>query len=151
MFCATPGTRDENRDLPFKTNLRAPDDRKGASSGDSSSTHQQNSQSSKKDVPATSTTKEANPEVTSPLKRSNTNKRKGGLQQQVYRKVEMPILMSFEHVSATSEMVAVNAEDSGKGDGEDDGGDKHLTKKKKETPINSENSAAAASQPCSSQ
>lgn len=37
LFCPTPGTRDENGDLPFKMSLHAPDDRKRT--GDTSPTY----------------------------------------------------------------------------------------------------------------
>lgn len=99
LFFPTPEIQDENGDLPFKTSLRAPDDRKRTGSGDSLSVGEYSTKNNKKDMPASSTTKDANPEVISPMKhkRCNANKRKGCPQNQVWRRVELPCLTSSKH------------------------------------------------------
>ena len=49
LFCPTPGTRDENGDLPFKQSLRASEDRKKASSGDSTTKDKPETQNNTKE------------------------------------------------------------------------------------------------------
>ena len=144
MVCPTPGTRDANGVLPFGKGLRAPDERKRASSGESSAREQPVSQNSKVNTRHSSSDVERGTEVTSPIKKSNQNKRKGGEQplKKVYRRVETPLLMNTpfqgneEHAGHT-----VDRDDNAL-EGERD------PKKMKPTPTNSNNLAEAVEQPC---
>ena len=78
LVCPTPGTRDENGDLPFSTSLRATEDRKPAGSSDGPFKEPQNSTSNKKDASSSSNRPTTNAEVTSPVKKRVNPKRKGG-------------------------------------------------------------------------
>ena len=79
--------------MPFKTCLRAPEDKRRTGSSDNSGASQNNSkQGGRGEVPESSSTKDASPEVTSPKKKNaHGNRRKGGTPKQVYRKVIMPV------------------------------------------------------------
>lgn len=51
LLCSTPGTRDDNGDLPFNTSLRAPEDKRRAASSDNSGASQSNSNQEEKQMP----------------------------------------------------------------------------------------------------
>ena len=88
LHCPTPGSRDENGDLPFKTCLRAPEEKKKAVSSEGSSKEQQSSQNSNKEARTATAKRDDNPEVVSPPKKNKQRyKRKEGPQgqKQVYR------------------------------------------------------------------
>lgn len=91
LFCATPGTRDENGDLPFDQGLRAQDEWKKTASGEGSTRENSTSHKSKTETKNSSTAAKGTAEVTSPAKNTrNHQKRKGGpqVQNQMYRKVD---------------------------------------------------------------
>ena len=58
LYGSTPGQPDEKGDLPFGSKLRAPDDRKKATSGDSTSKEQHLGTSNKRETKNSSTTKD---------------------------------------------------------------------------------------------
>lgn len=60
----------------------------------------------------------------SPKKKTNANKRKGGPQKKVYRKVEMTLLTASENDrEKNSEMMIYNSEHVDEGEGGDGGGE----------------------------
>lgn len=152
LYCATPGARDENGDLPFKLNLRAPDDRKKASSNEyPASKDKPDSQYSHNESRSSNAQQKQGHEVNSPVKRNNQNKRKGGHQQQVYRRVDQappakPDEVNGNNLALTivpAKTIGEVQEDVTYGDGLE-----RDAKKKKPTPSTSENSAASAEQRC---
>lgn len=152
LYCPTPGVRDEHGDLPFGKGLRAPDERHRPESNESAPRDQYRAHNGKADTHNSSSAADGGTEVNSPVKQNtNQNKRKGGPQgpKQVYRRVEMPLLMDTAHNDtdprrSEGELSTGTSSDSGDGVLRD-------AKKKKPTPSNSDNSAAVASQPCPSQ
>lgn len=78
LLCPNPGKRDENGDLPFKSSLRAPEDRKRTNSGESSTKEKHEQQNSTREsLTSASQQKSAAKEVTSP-KTTNQHNWKGG-------------------------------------------------------------------------
>lgn len=78
LFCPTPGTRDEKGDLPFKSSLRAPEDRKKTNSGENTSKEKHEQQQSTRKSHSSSSKQKNDTEVNSPVKVNAHNKRKGG-------------------------------------------------------------------------
>ncbi|KAE8820364.1 hypothetical protein D1007_01503 [Hordeum vulgare] len=98
-FWPSPGTRDENGDLPFKPSLRAAKDRRRTSSGE----HQPkpSNQNSTRESRASSTKQKEGVEVTSPVKAPVQHKRKGVPQAtHTYKPVVKPLLALTEHGDA---------------------------------------------------
>jgi hypothetical protein len=145
MVCPTPGSRDEEGNLPFGPELRA-DDKKKAASAENSLKEKVYSKNSGRDTSSSSTAADGGGEVTSPEKRKTLNKRKGG-SQQIYRKV-VPVLAitngGGDAAASPVPFVPQQTEEV----------DDHLKAeeppKKKPTPPNSE-SAGPVLQPCQSQ
>jgi hypothetical protein len=155
LLCPTPGTRDANGDLPFGKGLRVPDEWKKSSYCEGSSGGQGSFQKNKADTRSSTSAAEKRPEVTSPQKKDNLNKRKAMHQSQVYRKVEFPRLENTPSIVGVAEGSLVLFKDESMNAactetevGGDEGRD---PKKKKPTPTNSNNSAEAARQPCRDQ
>ncbi|KAM0877414.1 hypothetical protein ACQ4PT_035543 [Festuca glaucescens] len=154
LMCLTPGSRDGNGSLPYGKGLRAPDEKKWSYS-EGSTREQSSASASNADTRKSSNTAEKGAEVTSPLKKSNSNnKRKAGEVKKVYRKVEAPRLMITSSAVGHDESHMVQEEEPIRtGLGESTGGveEEPNPKKKRPTPTSSEDLAAAAGQPCQSQ
>jgi hypothetical protein len=144
LLCPTPGIIDSEGNLPFGRGLRAPEDWKKQSFSDGS-TGGQGSFKNQTAKTRTSSNVAEKGEVTSPEKRSTLNKRKG-VHQQVYRRVEKPLLTITDGSGAGMDIEAAPAAVSGEEEKDHLSGDE--PKKKKPTPTSSGNSAAAATQPC---
>ncbi|KAE8772212.1 hypothetical protein D1007_55794 [Hordeum vulgare] len=87
IYCSTPGPRDANGDLPFGPKLRASDDWKKASSGDSSNKeHYSGASNQRESKNSSSSAKGGTAEVNSPVKNRLNNKRKE-VPKQAYRRV----------------------------------------------------------------
>ena len=149
LVCPTPGTRDENGELPFGKGLLPSDEKKKAASSEGSS-RTQPAKSNRNETRNSSNAATAEAEVNSPVKRKTAPKRKGGPPNQVYRRVELPLLTNHAaNVEEGTEHTAIGTE---KGDeGSEDEGTVREPKKKKPTPNNSSTSAEAAMQPCPAQ
>jgi hypothetical protein len=149
LLCPNPGHRDENGMLPFGKGLRAPDAWKKPPVSEGSAGPSQNR---KAETRSSSNVAEKGTEVTSPLKKNPAAKRKNGVVQKEYRRVEMPLLKNNPDGVGMSVVVyddpAKGAMTGGPGSVEIHERD---AKKKKPTPTNSDNSAAAAVQPCPEQ
>ena len=122
----------------FTTNLRAPEDRKGASSGDCSSKETQNSAAGKKDASSSNSKPRGEDDANSPKKRP-IYKRKGGPQDaKVYRRVDHLALPSSGSLISPDEiatdMVVFTAQRvDGNGATPRDGGAEVREPKKEET------------------
>ncbi|KAM0887769.1 hypothetical protein ACQ4PT_028791 [Festuca glaucescens] len=143
LFCPNPGTRDANGKLPFDDDLRAPDERKKASSNENSSREQYTNQNSRRDTSFSSTATERGHEVTSPAKKNDARKRKGDTSTKVYRPVgfvkppAQPEVLNKQLVLFTEPMDT-------KGDDENGNPLSENAAKKRKTPSNSNTSAEAA-------
>jgi hypothetical protein len=151
IFCPTPGSRDDKGNLPFGPELRA-DDRKKANSTEQASRERSFSQNSKHASNSSNTAAEPRTEVTSPDKRNTHGKRKGGQAQQINRRVT-PVLAitdgggaDKDHVAPVAKGLEPDAEVF-----EQDHLNEEELKRKKPTPTNFGNVAAASEQPCPSQ
>ncbi|KAE8780621.1 Casein kinase I-2-like protein [Hordeum vulgare] len=105
IYCSTPGPRDTNGELPFGPKLRASDDWKKASSGDSSNKeHYSGTSNQRESKNSSSSAKGGTAEVNSPVKNRMNNKRKE-VPKQAYRRVtESKLLITdgSEAVDATT-------------------------------------------------
>lgn len=149
LVCTTPGTRDEHGDLPFGKGLRAQDERRKSGAGDSSSSTRDNSApKSKAETRNSSTAGKSAAEVTSLVKQPRyQQKRKGGPQAQVYRRVDPLLLTNSPHqAEGGSSKENASLDDSPVGSETE-----REPKKKKPTPNNSDSSAVATGQPCPGQ
>ncbi|KAE8792198.1 hypothetical protein D1007_33358 [Hordeum vulgare] len=100
LLCTTPGTRDENGDLPFGKGLRAQDERKKTRLGDSWTRESSAAPKSKADTRNSSTTGKSTAHVTSHVKQlRNQQKIKGEpqTQNQMYRRVDRSLLTIAPH------------------------------------------------------
>lgn len=145
LYCPTPGKRDKNGELPFGPNLRAPEDRKKAFSGDSAQRDNASANTSKRESKNSSNVAagKSTAEVTSPIK--NRPPKRKDVPTQEYRRVNSPLLLlnsATEHEKFEENLT--NSDDGPEGQREEE----RNRKKKKPTP---DNSAEAASQPCPSQ
>lgn len=84
LHCPTPGSRDENGELPFGPKLRAPDESRKSPSSENSSKDPQKGANYKPTTRNSSTNKEPGEEVISPIKHRAPPKRKDA-PNQVYR------------------------------------------------------------------
>ncbi|KAM0855627.1 hypothetical protein ACQ4PT_049646 [Festuca glaucescens] len=154
LVCSTPGTRRPNGELPFGKSLRAADEWRKPSYSDGSMDEKGFYQNGKANTRNSSTSADVGSDATSPLKKSNLNKRKPGTPNQVYRKVEMPPLKdTAEACLAANNAVVIydNSAHVGMGASTDEGEVDRNSKRKKPTPTSSENLAEAAMQPCPEQ
>jgi hypothetical protein len=150
MLCPTPGTRAANGDLSFGKGLRALDDQKRSSYSEGSSGDYGYNQQNKADARNSSTVaREPGPEAMSPLK-NKANKRIAAGQNKVYRRVEKPLLLTAptDDVANHSLVLVQGPSPMATEVVNDVDGVEQVPKKKKPTPTNSGNLAAAASQPC---
>nr|XP_020172404.1 uncharacterized protein LOC109757973 [Aegilops tauschii subsp. strangulata] len=144
LYCPTPGSRDENGDLPFGPKLRASEDfRKPASSENSSRDH---NTSNKTRNSSTATETE---EVNTPVKHRKQQKHKDA-PNQVYRPVAKTTLLLTDgeegDVAGVSKLASADA--ASQVSGEEDEFARDDKKKKKPTP---KNSAETAQRSCPSQ
>ncbi|KAM0866451.1 hypothetical protein ACQ4PT_042616 [Festuca glaucescens] len=145
LVCTTPGTRDNNGALPFGKSLRAPDERRRSSHGEASNGEQSYTPNNKAETRGSSTNGGKGVEVTSPLKKNSQTKRKAGVPNQVYRRVETPLLLTNSPTSGEGHL------SSGLGGRVEGGSDERDPKKKKPTPPRSTNTADVVLQPCREQ
>jgi hypothetical protein len=150
-FCPAPGNRDANGNLPFGPELRA-GDRKKASSAENSSRENAFSHNGKFASNSSSTAADKRAEVTSPDNRKALNKRKGVHQQQVYRRVQHPVLTITNGGEADKTVVSNGLEVAAPVGAvcESDHLADEERPKKKPTPTSSDILAEAAGQPCPS-
>ncbi|KAM0826247.1 hypothetical protein ACQ4PT_068999 [Festuca glaucescens] len=148
-LCPNPGHRDENGKLLFGKGLRASDDWKKPSVSEGSTGPSQNR---KAETRSSSNAANKGTEATSPLKKNPNAKRKTGVVPKEYRRVEVPLLKNNLDGEGMS-VVAYDDPTKGAMTGGPGSVEVHErdTKKKKPTPTNSDNSAAAAMQPCPEQ
>jgi hypothetical protein len=151
LICLTPGSRDSNGALPYGKGLRASDEKKWSFS-DGLTREQSSASASNTETRKSSSAAEKGTEVTSPLKKNNSNnKRKAVEVKKVYRKVEAPRLMLTSSADGHDEVPMAQGEEvvetvlGGSSGGVEEEPD---PKKKRPTPTSSEDLAAAAGQPC---
>ena len=148
LYCRTPGSRDENGELPFGPKLQAPDEYRKPPSSENSSKDPKTDANSKPTTRNSSTNKEPGEEVVSLIKHRQPSKRKDA-PNQVYRPVTKTLLLTDGGPSTANgvETVGKDGETSASNEVE---GDEFVrdSKKKKPTP---ENSAEIAPRSCPSQ
>jgi hypothetical protein len=106
----------------------------------------------KAETRSSSNAAEKGPEATSPLKNNGVNKRKAANVKLVYRRVEGPCLEAVREEENNRALVLFSDPAEGVPTAEEDGKEgERSAKKNKPTPPNSDNSAAAAMQPCPGQ